>query len=100
MLGEPMAAANVYHVMSCAIEGRFIFDELGKERFRQLLEAHAEMAGIEVFTWWSMSNHFHLLIEVPNAEESRANLDDEEMVRRLGFIMGEEPLFGVRQMLE
>lgn len=95
-----MAAANAYHVMSRAIEGRFIFDELGKERFRQLLEAHAEMAGIEVFTWCCMSNHFHLLIEVPNAEESRAKLDDEEIVRRLGLIMGEDPLIGVRQMLE
>ena len=94
-----MAASNAYHVMSRAIEGRFIFDELGKERFRQLLEAHAEMAGIEVFTWCCMSNHFHLLIEVPNAEESRAKLDDEEIVRRLALIMGEEPLIGVRQML-
>ena len=95
-----MASANAYHLMSRAIEGRFIFDELGKERFRLLLEAHAEMAGIEVFTWCCMSNHFHLLIEVPNAAESRAQMDDEEILRRLGLVMGAEPLIGVRQMLE
>ena len=95
-----MAAANAYHVMSRAIEGRFIFDELGKEHFRLLLEAHAEMAGIEVFTWCCMSNHFHLLIEVPNAAESRAQMDDEEIIRRLDLVMGAEPLIGVRQMLE
>jgi hypothetical protein len=34
ILGEPSAEANSYHVMSRAIEGRFIFDELGKECFQ------------------------------------------------------------------
>ena len=86
--------------MSWAIEERFIFDELGKERFRRLLEAHAEMASIEVITWCYMSSHFHLLIRVPNAEESRAGLDGAEILRRLGLVMGEELLIGVPQMLE
>lgn len=49
ILGENLAwAGNCYHLMSRAIEGRFIFDGIGKERFRQLLERHAEMAGIEI----------------------------------------------------
>ena len=74
------------------IEGRFIFDKLSKERFRQLLEAHAEVVVIEVFTWCCLFNHFHLLIEVPKAAESRAELDDEEILRRLGLVLGEEPL--------
>lgn len=46
-----MAAANSYHLMSLAIEGRFIVDHLGKERFRELMEAHAAIAGIEIYTW-------------------------------------------------
>jgi aminoglycoside phosphotransferase (APT) family kinase protein len=100
ILGEPSAEANSYHLMSRAIEGRFIFDDLGRERFRELLEAHAEMTGIEVFTWCCMSNHFHLLVEVPNAERSRAALDDEEILRRLGLEMKEERVKEVRQMLE
>ena len=100
ILGEPMAAGNCYHLMSRAIEGRFIFDEEGKERFRQLLEAHAELAGIEIFTWCCMSNHFHILVEVPNATESRGNLDDEEILRRLSLVMTTDRLTEVRQMLE
>ena len=100
ILGEPSADASSYHLMSRVIEGRFIFDELGRERFRELLEAHAEMAGIEVFTWCCMSNHFHLLVEVPNAERSRAAMDDEEILRRLALVMKEERVKEVRQMLE
>ncbi len=86
--------------MSRAIEGRFVFDELGKERFRELLEAHAEMAGIEVFTWCCMSNHFHILVQVPNAQMGRAALDDRELLRRLGLVMKKERLKEVRQVLE
>jgi putative transposase len=100
ILGEPEAAANSYHVMSRAIEGRFIFDDLGKERFRQLLEAHAEMAGIEVFTWCCMSNHFHILVQVPHPEQSRARLDDEEILRRLALVMTGERVKEVREMLD
>ena len=100
ILGEPMAAGNCYHLMTRAIEGRYIFDDQGKERFRRLLEAHAEMAGIEVFTWCCMSNHFHLLVEVPNAAAGRANLDDEEILRRLGLVMTADRVTEVRQMLD
>ena len=76
-----------------------IFDSRGKERFRQLLEWHAEMAGIEVFTWCCMGNHFHLLVEVPNAEEGRAKLEDEEILRRIGLVCSKERAKGVRDQL-
>lgn len=99
ILGEPSAAANYYHLMSRAIEGNFCFDEVAKEHFRELLEAHSEMAGIEIFTWCCMSNHFHLLAEVPNAEQGRASLDDEEILRRLGLVMSKPRVREVRQRL-
>ncbi len=39
MFGEQAAEAHFYHVMSRAIEGRMIFDDVAKERFRALLDA-------------------------------------------------------------
>ena len=98
--GDERLAASSYHVMSRAIEGRFIFDDVAKEKFRELLEAHAEMAGVEVFTWCCLSNHFHILLQVPNAEEGRRKLDDEEILRRLGLVMKPERVDEVREMLE
>jgi putative transposase len=102
ILGEESAAANFYHVCSRAIEGRMILQEPEvKEHFRKLLAAHCEASGIHLVTWCAMDNHFHLLLEVPNADEARAKLDDEEILRRLGLITGaEERRIEMRQMLE
>jgi REP element-mobilizing transposase RayT len=86
--------------MSRVIEGRFIFDRVVKEKFREFLVAHCEFAGIDVITWCCMSNHFHLLVQVPNAEESRAGLDDEEILRRLGLVSTGDRVKEARQMLE
>ena len=85
--------------MSCVIEGRFIFDGVGKERFRVLLERHAEMVGIEVFTWCCLSNHFHLLVEVPNAEVAWAQLADEEILLRIRRVCSEERTKSLRDQL-
>jgi putative transposase len=85
--------------MSRVIEGRFIFDRVVKEKFREFLEAHCAFAGVELITWCCMSNHFHLLVQVPNAEESRATLDDEEILRRLSLVSGGERVKEAREML-
>lgn len=100
ILEEPSAEANSYHSMSHAIEGRFVFDEVAKEGFRDLFKAHAETAGIRVDTWCCMSNHFHGLMEVPNAQANRARLEDEEILRRLSLVMKGERLFETRRTLE
>jgi putative transposase len=97
--GDPGAAANCHHLMSRVIEGRFIFDRVVKEKFREFLEAHCAFAGVELITWCCMSNHFHLLVQVPNAEESRSTLDDEEILRRLSLVSGGDRVKDVREML-
>ena len=79
---------------------RFLLDGLGKERFPQLLEIDAKMARIEVFSKHCMSNYFHLLIDLLNASESRAQMDKEEILRRLGLVMNKEPLTSERPILE
>ena len=85
--GDPGAAANCHHLMSRVIEGRFIFDRVVKEKFREFLEAHCAFAGVELITWCCMSNHFHLLVQVqvPNAEESRATFLASSPNRRSTF---------------
>ena len=81
------------------IEGRFIFDRVVKEKFREFLVAHFEFAGVEVITWCCMSNHFHVLVQVPNAEESCAGLDDEEILCRLSLVSTGDRVKETRQML-
>ncbi|MFT5404000.1 MAG: REP element-mobilizing transposase RayT, partial [Verrucomicrobiales bacterium] len=76
--------------MSRVIEGRFIFDRVVKEKFREFLEAHCAFAGVELITWCCMSNHFHLLVQVPNAEE---------ILRRLSLVSGGERVKEAGEML-
>ena len=46
-----------------------------KEYFRRLLFKQAAFAGVTVVAWCFMSNHFHLLIEVPNKEKALEGWD-------------------------
>jgi putative transposase len=71
-----------------------------KEKFREFLLAHCAFAGVELITWCCMSNHFHLLVQVPNAETSRAALDDEEILRRLSLVSTGDRVKEARQMIE
>ena len=68
-----------YHVMSRALEKRPIFDALASEMFRRFLRQVEAFAGVKVVTYCVMSNHFHILLQVPK----RQAISDEEMFRRL-----------------
>ena len=99
ILGPEERPANYYHVMSRAIEGRMIFDDLAKEKFRKLLEAHLQFAGIECVTFCLMGNHFHLLLHVPSGRESLRALDDAAFLKQLRMVHGARSVDEVGQLL-
>ena len=59
-----------YHCVSRVVEGRFIFQvsdhgSVEAERFIKLMRCLEAFSGVRVLTYVLMSNHFHLLCEVP-----------------------------------
>ncbi|MEI6515815.1 MAG: transposase [bacterium] len=74
--------AAYYHIMSRVVDRRMVFDDGEKERFRKTLRAVAEFAGVRIMTWTCMTNHWHVLIYVPEREE----VSDDELARRLSFL--------------
>jgi putative transposase len=73
-----------YHCVSRVVERRFIFHTSGHgsveaERFVQLMRRLEAFSGIRVLTYALMSNHFHLLCEVP---EPKA-LSEAEVLERI-----------------
>jgi putative transposase len=56
-----------------------------KERFRDLLGRLVEFCGLRLLTYCLMSNHFHVLVEVPKAV---GEIDDAELIRRSALIYG------------
>ncbi len=99
VLGDPANRGNYYHVLSRAIEGRSIFDETAKMKWCGLLNAYAEFTGIRVITWCCLNDCWRLLAEVPNAVKLRANVGDEELLRRLAFITDDKRLAEIRARL-
>ncbi|WP_395737838.1 transposase [Prosthecobacter sp.] len=66
ILGRGPLESYCYHVMSSTNGGEVFFDDVEKEALRRIIWRMAEFSGIKVVTYCLMSNHFHLLAEVPH----------------------------------
>ncbi|MFM7102824.1 MAG: transposase, partial [Verrucomicrobiota bacterium] len=78
--------AATYHCLSRVVDQRFIFGTEEKERFVQLLREYEQFCGVEVLTYCIMSNHFHILVEVPKMADTPLPL--EEVLQRLAGLSG------------
>ena len=74
----------VYHVVSRTAFAHYAFDRGEKERFLRILKRQAGFCGVEVFAYCVMSNHFHLLVKVPEP----GPISDAEMLRRYRLLYG------------
>ena len=54
-----------YHCISRIIQRQFLFGDVERDRFVEILREYEEFCGVHVLTYCVMSNHFHILIEVP-----------------------------------
>lgn len=68
----------VYHVMTRSVNGELLFRDREKEVLRKMIRQVAVFCGVEVLTFCIMSNHFHVLLEVPN----EPSVSDRELMRR------------------
>ncbi|MEZ0386570.1 MAG: transposase [Verrucomicrobium sp.] len=60
-----------YHCVSRVVDRQFIFDTGEKQSFLRLMRAYEKFCQVRVVTYCLMSNHFHLLVEVPKRPEVR-----------------------------
>ena len=68
-----------YHVVSRIGGKRFLIDEKEKAILLGMIRGAAAFSGVELYTFASMSNHFHLLVRVPRKRE----ISDRELERRM-----------------
>jgi putative transposase len=69
---------GVYHCMSRTVNGEPLLDDVAKEVLRKQLWQVADYCGLEILTYTIMSNHFHVLVRVPQ----KAPVADAELIRR------------------
>ena len=77
----------IYHCISRVVDRRFVFDADEREHFRMLMRMCEKFTGCRVLSYCVMSNHFHLLLEVPPMPED--GISDEELLQRLGAFYSE-----------
>jgi REP element-mobilizing transposase RayT len=68
----------VYHAMSRVVGGQFLLKEREQEVLRKMLWQVADFCGVEILTYCIMSNHFHVLVRVPE----KVLVSDAELLRR------------------
>ena len=67
-----------YHCMTRTVNGERLFDVVAREVLRKQLWQVADYCGIQVLTHALMSNHFHVLVRVPQ----KITIPDAELLRR------------------
>ena len=83
----------IYHCISRVVDRRFVFGERECEAFRMYMRMYENFSGCRVLSYCLMSNHFHLLLEVPPMAEG--GLGDEALLQRLSGLYSETFVVGV-----
>ncbi len=78
---------SIYHCVSRVVDRRFVFGDEEREVFRMFMRMMENFSGCRVLSYCVMSNHFHILLEVPPMPAD--GIRDEELLRRLGVFYGD-----------
>jgi REP element-mobilizing transposase RayT len=87
----------IYHCISRVVERRFVFGDTEREQFRIFMRMYENFSGCRVLSYCIMSNHIHILLEVPPMPKD--GLSDEALLRRLSAIYSEGVVGDVKKEL-
>ena len=88
----------IYHCISRVVDRRFVFGDEEREYFRMFMRMQENFTGCRLLTYCVMSNHFHLLLEVPPVPEG--GISDELLLKRLRALYSDTYVDGVVKELE
>jgi REP element-mobilizing transposase RayT len=86
-----------YHCLSRVVDRQFVLGEEEKEKFVSFMREYERFCGVRIITYCLMSNHFHILLEVP--EKPAVGLTDQELVKRLKGLSGMNNAGTIEQQL-
>jgi REP element-mobilizing transposase RayT len=87
----------IYHCISRVVDRRFVFGDAEREAFRMFMRMQENFTGCRVLSYCVMSNHFHVLLEVPPVPEG--GISEGLLLKRLGALYSEAFVDGVAQEL-
>lgn len=84
-----------YHCLSRVVDRRFLFQEAEREHFVALLRECEAFCEVRVLTFCVLSNHFHLLLDVPQRPEPLPSA--EQVLGKLRRLSGHQNVEAVAQ---
>jgi putative transposase len=88
----------IYHCISRIVGRGFVLEADEREHFRMLMRMCEKFTGCRVLSYCLMSNHFHVLLEVPPMPAG--GISDEELFRRLAAFYSEAQVAEVVKEME
>jgi hypothetical protein len=82
--------------MSRTVGNALLFQDREKEVLRKMMWQVADFCGVEVLTYCIMSNHFHVLIQIPRAD----SVSDAELLRRFKVLYPKPTKYQVTSFAE
>ncbi|MDA1236919.1 MAG: transposase, partial [Acidobacteria bacterium] len=61
----------IYHCLSRVVDRRFVLGDTEREQFVDYMRLYEKFCQVRILNFCVMSNHFHLLVEVPSPPEGR-----------------------------
>ena len=91
---------SLYHCVSRVVDRRFVLGRKEKDVFVRMMREYEAFCGVRVLSYCVMSNHFHLLVEVPPKKKDEViSLDDGDFLSRIKPLYSKVYFRGVEQML-
>jgi len=88
----------IYHCISRVVDRRFVLGDAEREHFRMFMRMQENFSGCRVLSYCVMSNHFHILLEVPPMPEG--GISEELLLKRLAATNSEAFVAGVAKELD
>ncbi|MFN7560273.1 MAG: transposase [Prosthecobacter sp.] len=87
-----------YHCVSRIVNRDFVLQRPEREMFSALMRMYEKLCQVRVVTFCVLSNHFHLLVEVPQRPEVMPG--EEEVLRIIAGSLGKTTAYLVRVQLQ
>ena len=95
---DSTAKPAIYHCISRVVGRGFVLEANEREHFRMLMRMCEKFTGCRVLSYCLMSNHFHMLLEVPPMPKD--GIADEELLKRLAAFYGEAQVAAIAKEME
>ncbi|TAE78491.1 MAG: chemotaxis protein CheW [Verrucomicrobia bacterium] len=79
-----------YHCVSRVVNREFVFGEEEKDKLVGYMRLYERFGGLRVISYCIMSNHFHILVEVPQRPDAAALPDDAGLVAKVRSCLGDK----------